>query len=98
MKNFIKFFIVLSTGLVLRYFISKKTSFEKPSYVELPTDYFHDELGVIKKGTQLKFDEGFSEGFSRYILYINISDAENLMLKKSDNINEIIPYWIEKKE
>lgn len=98
MKNSLKTFIVLFIGIVLGFLISKKVSFEKPSYVILQSDYFHQELGLLKKGTKLKFDKGMSEGFSRYILYINISDADNLKLEKSNTINEIEPYWIEKKE
>jgi hypothetical protein len=98
MKNIFKTLVVLIIGAVLGFFISKKVSFEKPKYVILKSDYFHQELGLLKKGTKLRFDEGMSEGFSRYILYLNISDADNLKLEKSNYINEIDPYWIEKKE
>ncbi len=98
MKNILKTLIILSIGAVLGIFISKKVFFEKPSYVVLQNDYSHSELGFLKKGTKLKYDAAMSEGFSRYILYINISDADKLKLEKSNNINEIDPYWIEKEE
>lgn len=98
MKNILKTLIVLILGIILGYLISKKVTFEKPSYAVLQSDYYHEELGLLKKGTKLRYDKGMSEGFSRYILYINISDADNLKLEKSNRINEIEPYWIEKKE
>ncbi|WP_353085469.1 hypothetical protein [Flavobacterium sp.] len=98
MKNILKISVILIIGIVLGFFISKKISFEKPKYVILQSDYSHQELGILKKGTKLQFDEGMSEGFSRYILYLNISDSDNLKLEKSNYINEINPYWIEKKE
>jgi len=97
MKNIFKTLIVLIVGIILGFLISKKVSFERPSYVVLQSDYFHQELGLLKKGTKLRYDEGMSEGFSRYILYINISDANKLTLEKSNHINEIEPYWVEKK-
>lgn len=98
MNNFFKTLTVLFIGVVIGFFVSKEISFSKPSYVVLQNDYFHQELGLLKKGTKLKYDEGMSEGFSRYILYINITDADKLKLEKSNNINEIEPYWVEKKE
>ena len=98
MRNNIKLLFYIIASFVLGYLLAKKVSFEKPSYSELPQDYYQNELGLIKKGTKLKYDKGMSEGFSRYILYINISDGDNLQLKKSENFNEINPYWIEKKE
>lgn len=98
MKNILKTLIILSIGVALGILISKKISFEKPNYVILQSDYSHQELGFLKKGTKLKYDEAMPEGFSRYILYLNISDADKLKPEKSNNINEIDPYWIEKKE
>ena len=98
MNNFFKVLIGLLIGVIIGFIISKKVSFEKPSYVVLQNDYFHQELGLLKKGTKLKYVEGMSEGFSRYILYINITDADKLKLEKSKTINEIEPYWLEKKE
>ncbi len=98
MKNIFKILLVLIIGIILGFLMSKEISFEKPKYVILQNDYFHKELGLLKRGTKLRFDEGMSEGFSRYILYLNISDADNLKLKTSNYINEIDPYWIEKKE
>lgn len=96
MKSTLKYIGAILLGVVLGFLISQETSFEKPFYAELPHDYQQDELGLIKKGTQLKFDKGMDEGFSRYILYINISDAEKLKLKKAEYINEVRPYWLDK--
>ena len=96
MKSTLKYIGAIVLGVVLGFLISQETNFEKPFYAELPHDYQQEELGFIKKGTQLKFDKGMDEGFSRYILYINISDAEKLKLKKTEYINEVRPYWLDK--
>lgn len=45
-------------------------------YITLDQDYKMDNGSVIKKGTFLEVDKGFSEGFTRYFLYINIHDSE----------------------
>lgn len=71
---------------------------KKIEYFELQDDYYDAELGNIKKGTLLKYDESFSEGFTRYILFLNIHDSQAPSFKKENSNNVIIPYWIEKKE
>jgi uncharacterized protein YxeA len=98
MKNIFKILVILIIGIILGFFISKKMSFEKPSYVVLQSDYYHQELGILKKGTKLKYDQGFSEGFTRYILYLNIHDSQHPKLLNENRNEIIIPYWIEKKE
>jgi hypothetical protein len=98
MKNLFKPMIILFVGIFLGYVGSKKITFEDESYVELPCDYSHKELGLIKKGTKLKCDQDFSEGFTRYILYLNIHDSQHPTLSKENATKEIIPYWIEKNQ
>ena len=96
MKTIITVLISLFLGVVIGFFLSKKISLEKPTYVKLKSDYSHPELGTIKKGVLLRYDES-SSNFTRYMLYLNISDAEELEVHKSKGLNEIIPYWIERK-
>ncbi len=98
MKKTVIFVLGCVVGILIGCIISTKINLSKPNYIELPANYVHKELGVLKKGTMLKYDKGFSEGFSRYILYINISDADNLTQKKSESYGEVIPYWIEREE
>ena len=97
MKTIITVLVSLFLGVVIGFFLSKKISFEKPIYIKLKSDYSHPELGTIKKGVLLKYDES-SSNFTRYILYLNISDSEELEVLKSKSTNEIIPYWIERKQ
>jgi hypothetical protein len=63
-------------------------------YVLLEKDYCIEEIGIIKKGSILKFDKAFSEGFSRYVLYVNIHDGEALKEHETTKRNIIIPYWL----
>jgi hypothetical protein len=46
------------------------------AYIKLNKDYVMDNGSHIAKGTMLQIDKGFSEGFTRYLLYVNISDAD----------------------
>ena len=74
-----------------------KSKYEKQPYFELSEDVYINEVGNLKKGTILKYDDSYSEGFTRFILYLN---AKGIDLKeyKDNNNNEIIPYWLEKIE
>lgn len=63
-------------------------------YFELQSDYKIEGQGTLKKGTLLQYDRGYSEGFTRYILYLNLKDI-NLKEHKPDRKGEIIPYWLE---
>lgn len=63
-------------------------------YVKLEKDYCIEEIGIIKKGSILKFDKAFSEGFSRYVLYLNIHDGETLKEHETNKREIIIPYWL----
>lgn len=63
-------------------------------YYKLENDYCIDNIGVLKSGTLLKTDKGMSEGFTRYILYLNISDGEVLEKYPTKEKNIIMPYWL----
>lgn len=65
------------------------------SYFELSEDVNVTGIGNLKKGTLLKYDNSYPEGFTRFILYLN---SKNVDLKKTSKKDKIIPYWIEKKE
>jgi hypothetical protein len=90
--------ISLSIGILIGLFISTYNPYKKMEYFELQEDYIDDGLGVIKKGTLLKFDQSYSEGFARFILYLNIDNSEAPKFKEKSFENKVIPYWIEKKE
>ncbi|NHZ99015.1 hypothetical protein [Massilia sp. CCM 8734] len=48
------------------------------------------QMHLLPKGTTLYFDEGFSEGFERYKVYVNI-DRTPLVLKELDDPTMIDP-------
>lgn len=53
---------------------------------------------IFPKGASLYYDTGFSEGFSRYIMYVNISDSytndKNILEFNQEDI--ISPIWLNK--
>ncbi len=80
--------ILISCGLLILYSNSTSTT-----YVTLGKDAILDNNSILKKGTEIRVDEGMSEGFTRYILYLNAKHLEGSIAKK-DTINIIKPYWI----
>lgn len=99
-QNFNKMnkWIFLIIGIVLGIILNKlyhhfdKTQHE---YYVLDSDYQGENKSLLKKGTVISYDQGFSEGFSRYVLYINIKDFE--APKKFTKEKEIQPFWFERK-
>ena len=95
MKKSIVYILGLLTGLVISavcWFVFYHED-SKP-YVVLNTDCNIEGAGVLQKGTILKIDEGMSEGFTRYILYLNIKGNHYTSLHKTPYENAIIPYWL----
>ena len=88
--------IILLIGIALGVFIAKYFNIIPTTnkLVKTKKDYFIDNIGYIKKGTILKVDGNFSESFTRYVLYLNISDGENLDRIDSKKENLITPYWL----
>jgi hypothetical protein len=75
------------------YFLSDRKEPAK-KYVQLTADYAIADVGTLNKGTVLKVDEGMSEGFTRYILYLNLK-GDNVTVYKTEHPDEIIPYWLQ---
>lgn len=95
MKNKLIYFIfgLLSSTLIfiIYNYFNGKNSIKNSPYFVLNKDYNVGELGILKKGTKLKFDKGMSEGFSRFILYLNIKGGD---ISKELETDVIIPYWL----
>jgi hypothetical protein len=97
--------IVFFSGFVLGLFVvilymygnNINNSFEN-EYYKLKDDYCVDDIGFLKSGTLLRVDKGMSEGFTRYVLYLNISDGEDLVKYKTKEKDMIIPYWLNIKD
>jgi hypothetical protein len=87
--------LVLGAAIVL--FLKFNQTKKDSSYFKLMEDVDIGELGNLKKGVVLKYDDSYPEGFTRFILYINAKGIKFEEDKEIDN-NDIVPYWIEKKE
>lgn len=87
-KLFLSFLMggLLGAVLLQFYFYFPK----KNNYVILQQDYNIEDVGVLKKGTKLKIDKGMSEGFTRYVLYLNFKGGNTQpSIEKG-----IVPYWL----
>lgn len=93
-QRIIIYVLGILSGLIIWILYSWTT--RHSSYVILPSAYkIKGDMGILKKGMKLKVDEGFGEGFTRYILYLNIRDSEPIELDSTKSKNEIKPYWLE---
>ncbi len=96
-NNVVSALIGLVLGCVISYFyLSNKSEGKEQTYFELTEDVYISEVGNLKKGTILKYDDSYPEGFTRFVLYLNAKGID-LKKQKKANDNEIIPYWLEKK-
>ncbi len=95
MKNLLIFLLGLLTGLVVSFFAIYFFFFrEVNQYVETKSDYNLENGSVIRRGTVLKIDQTFSEGFTRYILYLNLTDGERVERHDEPIHDIVIPYWM----
>ena len=70
---------------------------EKHHYFQLLSDCEISDIGYLKKGAILRFDEGMSEGFTRYILYLNLK-APDVKPFNVEHDDSIIPFWLYPKD
>jgi|JI91814CRNA_FD_contig_31_723492_length_497_multi_2_in_0_out_0_2 hypothetical protein len=94
MKNITSFstgvFIGICLTLLMWHYSTKRDA--GTNYVVLSHDILLDNSSILKSGTKLRIDEGMSEGFTRYILYVNANrlDARDTI---HPHRNCVIPYW-----
>lgn len=95
MKKILIFISGIVAGVIVGY-ILKDEVYVNNTYVKLKNDYCVEDVGFLEKGTLLKFDQAYSEGFSRYILYLNLQSVNSSFTDNYDtnHKNEIIPYWL----
>jgi len=81
---------IFGAGII---YLINSANVNSPKYFQLKNDYRIGIVGNLKKGTILRLDKGMSEGFTRYILYLNLKydDVGDYTIEKKD---EIIPYWL----
>jgi len=93
-QNKLLYFILgfISSIIIYSIFINYKSSKNKAMYFILDKDYELEQNGMLKKGTIIKYDAGMSEGFDRFILYINIKG--NDFIRDTNEIYDIVPYWL----
>ncbi len=70
-------------GAILCFCIINYLNFSnnKYDYVVLQKDYKIGNIGYLKSGSILRVDESYPEGFTRYILYLNMSQVEKTQKK-----------------
>lgn len=83
-------------GLLIGALLSSFINFSGGStkYIRLEEDFVIANGGIIKKGTYLRVDESFSEGFTRYILFLNYKGDSGTTFEEFDKPNLVKPYWI----
>jgi hypothetical protein len=86
----------LTIGAICVFLILKNTSLigKDFEYIQLKNDYRIDNSGYLKKGTVIRVDHGMDEGFTTYILYLNLSDGEDIESYKTEHKYTVIPYWL----
>lgn len=97
-SKFVIFILGLFIGLLICRVHNHNMFNNTNEYYELQNDYSIDNVGVLKSGTLVKIVEGMDEGFSRYILYLNISDGEELTKHHEKEKDMVIPYWLVPKD
>ncbi|MEI6946327.1 hypothetical protein V9K67_03935 [Paraflavisolibacter sp. H34] len=94
-QNILLFAMGMLIGIVLMSFMDRNQGKTKQTkYIELKENFYLSNGGVLKRGTQLKIDKSSSEGFTRYILYVNYKSEEGIGLKSYEKMNLVKPYWI----
>lgn len=95
----IVFILGVAVGISLSFFWEKEGAFfNENSYIKLEDDFCIDNIGFLRKGTLIKFDKAFSEGFSRYILYLNFPSSHSGSPYVTEHEHEIIPYWLRQRD
>lgn len=64
-------------------------------YITLNQDYRLGNGGILKKGTKIKYNSSFSEGFEQYTLYLNLPIWRNNETTTTEENFTVIPYWTE---
>lgn len=89
--------IIFSLGLICGFLLAFFTLLiagSKREYFKTTNDYCIENAGILKSGTTLQFDRSFAEGFTRYILYVNLPGGAS-MEKDTVAYNYLcIPYWL----
>lgn len=71
---------------------SSKQQNAKAKYIQLKNNYKIEGAGYLTKGTILRIDEPMDEGFTRYIIYLNLNDGE--IVDNYSSKYDIFPYWL----
>jgi hypothetical protein len=94
-KNILILIAGLSIGAVFMSFIKINNEDEQQTkYTELKEDFSLNNGSVLKKGTMLRIDKSASEGYTRYILYINYKSDDGVEPRIFKKENLIKPYWL----
>ncbi len=97
-----KYVFILGTllGVLACFGFLNKNNTKTDKHFVLMEDYCIEGVGYLKKGTIVKYDQGFSEGFTRHLLYLNIPETviTEVYEPKENKEELIIPYWLTQKD
>ena len=93
-KNTFILIIGILMGAGIAIYINHFTGKVETKYIELDKDFVLDNGSVLKQGTLLRIDEGMSEGFTRYQIYVNYKGDNAIKLKVFLKENLKSPYWM----
>ena len=93
MKKVLIFIFGILVGIGISFF--GYIFLDGKKYATLNQDYELVNGGILKKGTKIKYNASFPEGFEQYSLYLNMPIwIDNEITIEKENF-AVIPYWIE---
>lgn len=93
MKTVLIFILGILIGIGISFFGYSYLHGNK--YATLNQDYKLANGGILKKGTKIKYNTSFPEGFEQYTLYLNMPVwTDNKITIEKENF-AVIPHWIE---
>ena len=87
------FLIGILTGVIITSFLFWY-NYSDSYYVALKHDYNIENIGTLQAGTKLRFDGAMSEGFTRYVLYVNVDGGIEVEPAEDERSYLKIPYWL----
>ena len=97
MKTINSFISGFATGvgvlLAFYFLVFAKGESKSFKYVQLKDDYKIEDVGTLKENNTAN-GRGRSEGFTRYMLYLNLKGG-NTEIHKTEHPVKSFPYWLQ---
>lgn len=93
MKTVLIFILGILLGIGISFF--GYIYFDGNKYATLNQDFKLANGGVLKKGTKIKYNTTFPEGFEQYTLFLNMPIWTDHQITINKENSAVIPHWIE---